>query len=270
MRRLSNFEIKKVELEILLEFHHFCSNHKLKYSLAGGTLLGAIRHKGFIPWDDDIDVCMPRPDYEKFLHIFYSENPNIEIISSQNDGIYIPFAKMINRRYQTLQKYSFQTESKFIWMDIFPIDGLPDSFDESKNIYRKTSFYRTLYMLCDAKLGEGKSIVRKCGKYFLKPIANMIGKQCLNKKIESIALSYTYDEVNYVGSIAWGLYGIKERVKKTIFELPYTDVSFEGHSFKAFGDWNEYLTRLYGDYMKLPPLDERVNHDMVVYDTEGE
>ena len=271
MKRLKSSEIKQKELEILIEFDAFCRKNHLTYSLCGGTLLGAIRHKGFIPWDDDIDVCMPRPDYEKLIRNFSSQNRNIEIRSILVRGFDAPFSKIVNKKCIVSQKHSSRIIDDYIWVDIFPIDGLPDDETETRKIYRVCNFYRKMYFLCEAKLGEGRTPLRKIAKYFLKPIANIYGKRRCCEKLESISKRYPYETANYVGSIAWGLYGFKERVSKKIFELPPSDVTFEGHSFKAFGDWNEYLTRLYGsNYMELPPLSMRVSHDLVVYEIEGE
>ena len=87
MRILNNKEIKKIELNILLHFDSFCKEHNLRYYLSGGTLLGAVRHKGFIPWDDDIDVCMPRPDYEKMINI-YQNKGNFLLKSKEKKWIY--------------------------------------------------------------------------------------------------------------------------------------------------------------------------------------
>jgi lipopolysaccharide cholinephosphotransferase len=270
MKQLTGNEIKHKELEILIEFDAFCRKNHLTYSLCGGTLLGAIRHGGFIPWDDDIDVCMPRPDYEKLIRNFSSENKNVEVRSMLVKGFDAPFGKIINKKYIISQKYSSRAIDAYLWMDIFPIDGLPDGEAETKKIYQVCEFYRKIYLLCEANLGEGKTAFRKAIKYVLKPLANIYGKRRCCEKIDSIARKYPFETANYVGSIAWGLYGIKERVSKNIFELPCTEVTFEGYRFKAFGDWNEYLTRLYGNYMELPPLDKRITHDMVVYETEGE
>ena len=99
MKELSSKDVKKVELDILINFDRFCKKNKLRYYLAGGTLLGAIRHKGFIPWDDDIDVCMPRPDFEKLIKIFPDKYENKYILKSiKRDNFLYPFAKIINNK----------------------------------------------------------------------------------------------------------------------------------------------------------------------------
>lgn len=108
MKQLTGNEIKQVELEILLEFDAFCRKNHLTYSLCGGTLLGAIRHHGFIPWDDDIDVCMPRPDYEKLIRSFSPNNNHLEIRSMMMKGFDAPFGKIVNKNISLL-KIQFQS-----------------------------------------------------------------------------------------------------------------------------------------------------------------
>ena len=261
MEKLTLKEIQKIELDILIEFTKFCNENNLRYYLAGGTLLGAIRHKGFIPWDDDIDVCMPRPDYEKFIKMFRSPNEWIEIKSNRLNNLAVPFTKLVDKRTTVISKYNTSNVDTNIWIDIFPVDGLPENLNEVKKIYEKCAFYRTVLNLSTAVLGEGKSTFRKYFKYILKPLAQLYGKQSCIDNMEKLALANPYEESKYVGSVTGGLYGIGERMLKNEFEQDVR-VKFEGYTFTTFLCWDSYLKGLYGEYMILPPFNERKQHDI--------
>lgn len=264
MEKLDLNSIKNIELQILLSFDAFCKEKRLKYYLAGGTLLGAIRHKGFIPWDDDIDVCMPRKDYLKFVKSFDGHNEHLEVHSNLKGNFGAPFAKIVDTRTRIDSKYVQNDIDTHLWIDVFPIDGLPKDLAKVKKIYNKCDFYRTLLLLTDAKLGEGTTAFRKYSKYILKPVARIYGKERCIESIERIAARYFYDDSEYVGAITWGLYGAGERMLKSEFEQA-VEVEFEGYKFPAFSCWDSYLKGLYGDYMQLPPVNQRKTHDMVAY-----
>ena len=264
MKKLEPLKIKQRELEILLSFDKFCKKKCLKYYLAGGTWLGAIRHKGFIPWDDDIDICMPRNDYEFFVKNFSCNKSNLEVRCNLLNNFGLPFTKIIDLNTMTEFKFDESENNKHLWIDIFPVDGLPESINEVKFIYEKCKFYRIILMLMDAKLGEGTTFFKKYIKYILNPLAKLYGKKrCINK-IEQIAKSNPYETSKYVGAITWGVYGIGERMLKSEFEKS-VEVEFEGHKFPAFSCWDSYLKGLYGDYMQLPPIEKRKTHNMTVY-----
>jgi lipopolysaccharide cholinephosphotransferase len=261
IKYLSGEKIKACELKILLKIHEFCKNHNIRYYLSGGTLLGAIRHKGFIPWDDDIDICMPRPDYERFITLF-SQDENYSIKSDSLKNWDAPFTKIID--LNTAIESIFNKEQGGLWVDIFPVDGLPADMDQVQRIYRLCNFYRRIYLISNAKLGEGKSNFHKYSKYILKPLSLLYGKKRCVKKIEEIAQKYPYEQCKYVGAITWGLYGEGERMLKSEFEKRVM-VEFEGYKFPTFSCWDSYLHGLYGDYMQLPPVEKRQTHDMKVY-----
>ena len=263
-RVISRDEIKERELSILLLFQEFCQNQGLRFYLAGGTLLGAIRHHGFIPWDDDIDVCMPRKDYEKFIEIYSNEEQEYCLRTKKLGNFIAPFAKLVDPNTYIDLQYSSDDMNSHLWIDIFPVDGLPESIDDVKKIYRRCDFYRRIFLLANAKLGEGKSTFHKYSKYILKPIALIYGKKRCAENIERIALKYAYEKCKYVGAITWGLYGAGERMLKSEFEKTVM-VEFEGHQFSAFSCWDSYLKGLYGNYMELPPVEKRQSHDMKVY-----
>lgn len=261
---LSNQEIKRRELDILLLFQDFCKKNNLRFYLSGGTLLGAIRHHGFIPWDDDIDICMPRIDYEKLIEIYPNEDQRYCLRTKKLNNFTAPFAKIVDTNTYIDLQFTSDDNNSQLWIDIFPVDGLPESLDSVKKIYKQCDFYRRIFSITDAKLGEGKTIFHKYIKYILKPLSNLYGKKRCVEKIEQIAKKHSYQDCKYVGAVTWGLYGAGERMLKSEFEKQVM-VEFEGHKFPAFSCWDSYLKGLYGDYMQLPPVEKRQTHDMKVY-----
>ena len=261
MRKLTLREIQLTELDILLFFDRFCKKHKVKYYLIGGTLLGAIRHKGFIPWDDDIDICMPRREYEKLLTL--DLNSNRYILQNYKFGnLKRAITKVIDIKTHTT---GYLEEDVHLWIDIFPIDGLPEPEDEVKQIYNEVKYYRKLLYVCGARLGLGRNILKKYLLYFLKPIANTFwGVDWCVKRINQIAGKYSYENDKYVGDIVGGIYGIGERLPKEEFEKT-VEVEFEKHILPTFSCWHLYLSGCHGDYMKLPPVEKRKAHIQSVF-----
>lgn len=259
-RELSLDEIKKIELNLLIEFREICNKLGLRYYIFGGTLLGAIRHKGFIPWDDDIDVCMPRPDYDKlmkFSETYKNENNKFLFYKDYNNMAH--FIRFVDLRTHILQEYNDNEMYKHIWMDIMPLDGLPENFDELKQIYKKAHFYRTIFGLCDAILGYGTSFRKRILKYILKPIALLYTRQRALNNLNKLSIRYDYDISDYVGAISMGLYGTSERMLKLGIGEG-CEVEFENEKFNTFCCWDSYLKSLYKDYMQLPPIEKRKNH----------
>lgn len=269
MLKLNLNEIKKMELDILLKFDEFCKHHKLKYYLAGGTLLGAIRHKGFIPWDDDIDICMPRPDYERAIKLFRILDNRYKLRSNHIDNFSAPFAKLVDLDTRVISRISDSNIELNLWIDIFPVDGLPENINAVKRIYKKCYFYRGMLRLYDLKSIDDKRIVKRMIKHILKPLSLLIGRNLFIDKLEKVATQYKYEKSKYVGVITWGLYGIGERMLKSEFEKS-VKVDFEGHKFPAFSCWDSYLRGLYHDYMQLPPIEKRQTHNIEVYLIEEE
>lgn len=261
---LSDAEIKERLVKLLCEFDRICKDNNLQYSLAYGTLIGAMRHKGFIPWDDDIDVIMPQDDYIKLLNLScfadqHMDSPYIlyEVDNSlmQNVGYMYPFAKFMDGKTYIISPYFREVGG--LWIDIFPLTGLPNNEKKIKEHFDKMG---KLHLQLAAahryrKLTECNPIV------FLKQLRcnyyNMIHKT-LVKKMKDDVFSIPYKNCDKVAVSIWN-YGIKEMMPMEFFE-DYIEVEFEGHKFAGLKRYDEYLTHLYGDWRKLPPAEQRVAH----------
>lgn len=262
-------EIKKIELNILIEFSNYCKENDLKYYLAYGTLLGAIRHNGFIPWDDDIDVIMPRPDYEKFVELtgYNSIKKNLETRLYKNclhPNIY-PFAKIIDTNTIVYEKGKTKKNISGLWIDIFPLDGYPS---DKKIVENHFNTYMKLRHLQDLATTNPfyikQNIIKKILKTLLiSPIVKLKGIKNICKKIDENAKLYSYKDYNLVADFTWGD-NLTSFIDKNELE-PSVDVYFEGYKMRAPKAWNEYLTRLYGNYMKLPPEEDRIPHGFKAY-----
>lgn len=264
MREIQFEEMKKIELNILIYFTEVCEENNLRYYLGGGTLLGAVRHKGFIPWDDDIDVMMPRPDFQKLLSLSIN-NENYNIIKPGTAGYYYNFAKLVDTRTILEEKGIKRIDGLGVYIDIFPLDGMPETPDDRKKRFKELNSIR-------------KRINNTCllkPKFHRNPFAYLnacriynsnknIDLSSLQKKYLDSALKNSFDDSEFVFA-AGGVYGARDIFPGKWFEKEI-ELQFENLSVKAFNGYDFYLTQLYGDYMTLPPEDKRVTpHHTIVY-----
>ena len=268
MRKLTLDEIKSLEKNLLQLFVELCEVNGLYYTLCGGTLLGAIRHKGFIPWDDDIDVLMPRPDYDRLVNetdVNLSMLPEYCELANWKKGTHdYPFLKLVDTRTKIDNPYIDDSfKANHIWIDIFPIDGNPDDDSELNKFYKKAIFYRQLIRLKTANPKAGKSKAKRMLKPLLVAIVKLLDNYKLCEKLDNISKTYDFLTHKKIGGVLWG-YGPQERIDKEAYLTP-TKVEFEGDFFNAPSNYDEYLSGLYGEYMKLPPEDKRVTHEMICY-----
>lgn len=240
-----------------------CKEYNLRYSLAGGTLIGAIRHKGFIPWDDDIDIFMPRPDFDKFIDVFNEINSSIYIISS-------PYDKNNFLAGNFLQIYNKNTFLKLIsdkydiklgaYIDIFPIDGLPNNLDHAKKHYSKYKLYRKiLHVISEYRYRKDSAF-----KNLLSKVFNPLGNSALESLVRYY-YKYDFNSSKYCALLEPGN-RLESNLLETDFFNNLIEVPFEDKKFLAFADYDVYLKRYYGDYMKFPPVEERQRpHNFELY-----
>ncbi len=271
MRELTIEETKKIELDVLLYIDKICKKHDIKYFLAYGTLIGAVRHKGFIPWDDDIDIQMTRPEYERFISVFEEESKGTKyrLILPDSEESHHSLVKIIDTTtVKTEPDYVYSGGGLGVDVDVFVIDGTPSDDKEYVRFYKKLSkiYLRHIYSL--SFYGRGlKNFLKKVRKFlyvgFHKP-------EYFIKKAEALHAKYPYEKCDMVGSIVSYYNGIKNRVKKEWFECPYVEVDFEGYKFPAPGDYDKILTAIFGDYMTPPPADKQVAHHVTKVYVKGE
>lgn len=260
---LSVKEIQHESLEILKEIHSFCEKNGIMYSVIGGTLLGAIRHKGFIPWDDDIDIMMPRDEYERFCNSFHSEK--YKLLSWHNDtSCKIAYAKVCEMEKTMVKDQAWTSENVGIWVDVFPFDGAEDDFNSFKQRYSYIhSIWTSLYYNRalggepgphnNAKLNFA---IRALRAFHLSGLNNMLARRKI-RRIDTKAQQIPYGKSGFVSQFAFLEPGIKEYFELKAFQK--TDlVPFEDTIVRAISGYDHYLTRFYGDYMKLPPEKDRV------------
>lgn len=259
MRKLlSQNDIRAIQLEILSAVDSFCRENGLKYSLCGGTLLGAVRHKGYIPWDDDVDLMMPREDYDRFVATFKADGMTVMNLAEADDCAET-FTK-ICRKGTILIDRNFGRELWGVNVDLFPIDGAPD--DNIEDHYRKLDAIREkLFTICPYyKAVKGPKRVPLFFKYCIKRMVYFHpgSFMSLKKKVVSAQKAIPYRTSSTVGVYYW-VEKTRTFMPKDVYE-ELAPVTFEGKSYMAVKQLDYYLTRIFGDYMQLPPVEKRVSH----------
>ncbi len=281
MREILMEEQKQLALAILKSIADFCEQKKLRYYLAYGTMLGAIRHKGFIPWDDDIDIMMPREDYNKFLADYNGYNEFYRVCSIEKDDSYpYTMAKVFDQRTR-LRDFTLWKQYSYggVFVDIFPIDGLPLKAEEQDKLFNHQQFLNLLvhgssmkytfshhYVDSKDSCAKIKALSRTVLKFAAITLMHPLSTEKLVKKVNKDAAKYPFGTSTNVSVLIDCASGNKREIlPREIFENPRL-YQFEQYQFKGIANYDFYLTHLFHNYMEMPPVDRRLpHHNFKVY-----
>ena len=243
--------MQEVVFAILCDIDDFCRSNHIRYYLSGGTCLGAIRHKGFIPWDDDGDIMMPRPDYERFLKEFASAFPEKYGVASlqTDDEWYRPAARVWDKRTH-LEPTKYREKSIGIFVDLFPVDGLPKGRLAQRLLYSRIKILNAVrYTTIRQGFWEGERY--RLVKRIMALLTRKMDTRKIALKMDSLSKRYPFDQSEEVGAVLACHYGKKETIKRECMSRSRS-VLFEGRKFPVPAGYDQYLTNLYGDYMTIP------------------
>lgn len=265
MKKLELSEIKQIEFDILKKFVDFCDKNQINYSLAYGTLLGCVRHGGFIPWDDDIDVFLPRTDYEKLLSlkdVFENSFKELNFKCLGTKNYPFGFLKITNNETLVEEK---EIEKKYrygIWIDVFPLDKISSNKKKHLKNIKKINFWNKILVksiIANGNFCDGKK-KQIANSFFLIPLSHLIAKIIdIPKLCAKNAEKFNHEKTNLFTNYIW-----ENNTRFPVFDItkifPTKKGTFEGVEFNIPNDSDNILKTLYGNYMELPPESERVSH----------
>ncbi len=263
-----NEELRKLqdtELEILSEIDQFCRRNNIPYSLYAGTLLGAIRHKGFIPWDDDLDICMSRENYNRFLSFWNQEQPSGYVIQNkENTPTFTQSFSKIRKDHTTFLQYEWERNLYHtgIFVDIFPLDRFPKG--KFKNLIFKFDCMKYQLYTREFVPGNANFVVKCISTFFLKT-SNHSNRVVKRYQLLKRITRYDGNTENPVAAIET-MSSLSRPFPSNMLD-DYSEIEFEGKKFMCFSDWDEHLKCKFGSYMELPPESERTwTHHPIIID----
>lgn len=243
-KELTLDEKRIIQLDMLTEFDAFCRQNQLRYSIAYGSLIGAVRHQGFIPWDDDLDLMMPKPDMEIIKQHFRSDNMFYCDIDVDKNYVYA-FPRLIHKH--TFSKVGNNYKDFGVNIDLYPVLGLPDDKGRIDKFFKKGN-----------KILNGRLFLMRISSFMRShsiPFATIF-LPSLVKNYRNYLYQFPFDNCKYYFSYGGGLHW-RNVLDFDPFEK-MVEVCFEGEKYKAIAEYDKFLTHFYGDYMTPPPVEKRV------------
>ena len=253
---VSTGEIQKTLLAVMVDFHNYCVNNSIDYYMISGTMLGAYRHKGFIPWDDDMDVGMTRENYERFLSSVKRDKSFI-VHNYRTDS---PVSFCLTRIYIDDMFIDWQMDPSLdnhLYFDIFVLDNVPEDIKSQKKQAKRIKFYkRIIYQKATYKNGNTK--MKRLVKYVLHVLLFPLPYNFLVRKVDTIMQQYSHgSESEFICSMNSQYSYERQKMRRAIFGTPRL-YEFEGFTFYGVEEPELYLEHLFGtDYMSLPPIEKR-------------
>ncbi len=261
-------ELQTKLLEMLVTFHKLCVDNGLRYYAVGGTALGAMRHHGFIPWDDDLDVGMPRADYEKLKRLTREINVGkyvFEFPGENKDFVY-PFGKMYDTTTTLIENTRYKTK-RGVFLDIFVLDGVGNTYEEALSRFRSLEQKVNLILTTTCAWRKGRKLYKNLATMAMRCIPQVIlNTKKLMQQFESECQKMNYDSMTYVAQCCSPDYHEKMITRRDVFGRP-TVAMFENVVIHVPEKADEFLTNIYGDWMQLPPKEKQVtHHDFILCD----
>lgn len=259
MKKVELEELKQIELDMMQEIDVVCRNNGINYYIVGGTLLGAVRHQGFIPWDDDIDIAMPRKDFNRFCAAMQEKKTNYEVQFYNNvDDYGYASPKIVDKRTILIDyKLGMGKEESSVFVDIFLYDGMGKNMKEAYVRYFFLKIFKKMVFLSKRNF-KMENIIKTVLFFFPCVLCKKIGVKRLNTFYNKLCAKHNFYNSKYVACVA-GRYGKQEVFERKVFEktLP---MKFENLILQAPQGYKIYLSSIYGEYMKLPPKEKQVSN----------
>lgn len=253
-------EIQNETLEIMKVIDKICKENNYRYVLYYGTLIGAIRHKGFIPWDDDLDILMPRRDYNQLANYFIEHEKELEPLKLFSKNTIKNYPYYINRICNTCFRMEAENEidcGMGTFIDIYPVDGIGNG--KHWFTYLRARLFSTMYfMKRQIRFVKPKNPIVCSLKFILKFVSNLYSIDSLYKHLDKIANKFDYDKSEYIGTVSWAFTKTDMFRHEDIEETVNSE--FEGLNFSIPKNYDYLLRRQYGNYMEMPSEDDRIGH----------
>ena len=260
-------ELQSKLVEIMSYFHDFCCKNNIRYYVLGGTCLGAVRHQGFIPWDDDVDVGLPRADYDKLIDLMKASNTSKYVLETplENKDFVYSFSKFYDTETTLTENTRYKTR-RGAYIDIFPLDGAGNTKEEALKHFKKIERYNNYISTKTCAINPKRALYKNAAIVLGRCIPEFVcGWRWAYKKVDALCREKCFDNAVYIGNM-YGAWREREIMERSVFGEPVL-YDFEGLELYGPHDADKYLTLMYGNYMQLPPKEKQVtHHDFLNFD----